>query len=448
MQLNVRHMDWKIEYNKKLTTAQEAVSHIHSRDVVVLGHAMSEPTLLVDELCKHCEHLENVEIIHAVSYGTNPYCRPDMENHFFFNGLFLGPNTRDCVARGQGDYTPICVSEMPLLFRHGVVKVSVAMVMMSRPDANGYCYVGVASDFTMEVMRQADIVIAECNDQVPKTCGDDYIHIADLDYIVETSHPIPEVHPIKITDIERKIANYASELIEDGSTLQVGIGGIPNAIMSLMKKKQNLGIHSEMISDWIIELTECGAINGKEKTLYPGKSIATFVMGTKEVYNYVNQNSSIAIYEADYVNNPFVIAQNRKMVAINSCTEVDLFGQIAAETAQRRQISGAGGQLDFFRGANAGTDGAGKSIITIRSTYTDRTGRVHSRIRPFFDPGTIVTTGRNDIGYVVTEYGIAPLRWQSARTRACNLIRVAHPDFRDELIQAFEMQFKTRYRNT
>lgn len=438
-------MDWRAEYNRKLCTAEEAAARIRSHDTVALGHAMSEPGYLVDALCRHCGHLEDVKIIHAVSYGENPYCRPGMERHFSFNGMFLGPNTRECVAAGRGDYTPICVSEMPLLFRSGTVPVTAAMVMMSRPDENGYCYVGVASDFTMEIMRQAKTVIAECNDQVPRTCGDNYIHVSELDCIVETSHRIPEVQPIAVTDTERAIARYVSDLIEDGSTLQVGIGGIPNAIMGLMKNKRNLGIHSEMISDWIVELTESGVINGREKTLYPGKSIATFVMGTKTVYDYVDRNPSIAIYEADFVNNPAVIARNRKMVAVNACTEVDLFGQIASETAGGRQVSGSGGQLDFFRGANAGFDGAGKSIIAIRSTYTDREGRVHSRIRPWLEEKTVVTTGRNDIGYVVTEYGAAPLRWQSAQTRARNLIRVAHPDFRDELIEAFERHFKTRY---
>lgn len=433
-------MSWKEIYKSKLVTAEEAVKNIKSGDRVVVGHACGEPKDIIEAMVKNKDAYRNVEIVHMVSMGKSEYAKPEMAPYFRHNSIFVGATTRDAVAEGRGDFTPCYFSCVPKFFRDGTLPVDVAMVQLSPPDEHGYCSFGVSNDYTKPAAENAKIVIAEVNDKMPRTLGDSFIHVSNIDYIVETSNDIIELKAPKIGDVERAIGENCAKLIEDGSTLQLGIGAIPDAVLLFLKDKKDLGIHSEMISDGVVELMESGVINNKAKTLHQGKAAVTFLMGTKKLYDFVDNNPSVVMYPVDYINDPVVIAKNYKMVSINSCIQVDFMGQIASESIGLKQFSGVGGQVDFVRGAAMGQDG--KSIIAIPSTASR--GRI-SRIVPFLDKGAAVTTSRNDVHYVVTEYGIANLRGKTLRERARALINIAHPDFRSELIEEWEKRFKAKF---
>lgn len=433
-------MKWQETYKSKLVTADEAAKLIKSGNRVVTGHACAEPIDVLDAMVKNKENYKDVEIVHMVPMGKAEYVKPEMAPYFHHNAVFVGGGTREAVAEGRADYTPCFFYKVPELFREGYLSVDAAIVQVSRPDSNGYVSLGVSVDYTKQAAESAKIVIAEVNEFMPRTMGDSFLHIDDIDYVVETSNPLVELKPPTIGDIEKAIGENCAKLIEDGSTLQLGIGAIPDAVLLFLKDKKDLGIHSEMISDGVVELVEAGVITGKNKTLHNGKIVVTFLMGTKRLYDFVDNNPSVAMYPVDYTNDPVVVAQNYKMVCINSAIAVDLMGQVAADSIGLKQFSGVGGQVDFVRGASMGKNG--KSIIAMPSTASK--GRV-SRIVPILDEGSAVTTSRNDVHYVVTEYGIADLKGKTLRERARALINVAHPNFRPALVEEWEKRFNTKF---
>ncbi len=429
-------MDYKKLYKEKLTTACEAVKHIPSNCRVVTGHATGEPTVIVDAMVENYLQYENVEIVHLVAMGNCGYTRPEMKGHLRHNALFVGAGTREAVHDGRADFTPTFFYQVPRLFKTKL-PVDVAIIQVSPPDENGNCSFGVSCDFTKPAADLAKIVIAQVNDQMPMTYGDNFINIKDIDFIVEVSKPLIELPSPVIGDVEKAIGEYCASLIEDGSTLQLGIGAIPDAVLLFLKDKKDLGIHSEMFSDGIVDLYSSGAVNNSKKTLHPGKMIVTFLMGSKKLYDFVNNNPVVELYPVDYVNDPLTIMKNNKMVSINSALQVDLMGQVCAEAIGLKQFSGVGGQVDYIRGVSMAEDG--KAIIAMPSTAAK--GKL-SRIVPFLDHGSCVTTSRNDVEYIVTEYGIANLRGKSLKQRAKELISIAHPDFKDELAKEYKERFK------
>jgi len=433
-------MGWKEIYKSKLVTAKVAVTNIKSGDRVAIGHAAGEPIELVEAMVANKESYRNVEVVHMFALGKGEYAKPGMEKFFKVNSIFLGGCTRDAINSGRGEFTTSFFYQVPDLFENGYMPLDVALIQLSIPDEQGYCSFGVSNDYTKPAANCAKIVIAEVNRQMPKTLGESFIHISDIDFIVETNHPIIELALPKIGEIEKAIGENCAELIEDGSTLQLGIGAIPDAVLLFLKDKKDLGIHSEMISDGVVKLMEAGVITNKKKTLHPGKSIATFLMGTKRLYDFANNNPSIELHPVSYVNDPTVIMQNSKMVSINSCVQVDLMGQVCSESIGIKQISGVGGQVDFIRGASMCKNG--KSIIAMPSTASK--GKI-SRIVPFLNHGAAVTTSRNDVDYIVTEYGIAHLKGRTLKDRARALINIAHPGFREALKSEFETRFNSKF---
>ena len=426
--------DWKAYYNAHKTTAEEAVQRIKSGDRVVLAHACGEPPALVEAMVRNAAAYRNVEIVHMVAMGKGEYCKPEYAENFRHNSLFVGGSTRQAVADGRGDFTPVFFSEIPGLFSK-TLPPDVVLLTVTPPDENGKCSLGVSVDYTLEAVRKAKTVIAAVNPNMPWTGPDSLVDVTELDCIVECDDPIIELAPPKIGPVEEGIGRNCAELIRDGDTLQLGIGAIPDAVLMFLKDKRDLGIHSEMFSDGVVELASAGVINNSRKTLLPGKFVAAFLMGTRKLYDFVDHNPDVAMMPVDYVNDPFVIAQNDNLVSINSSVQVDLMGQAASECIGYTQISGVGGQVDFVRGA-ARSKG-GRSIIAMPSTVK---GKI-SKIVPLLDEGAAVTTGRCDIDYVVTEYGIAPLKGHTLRDRARSLIAIAHPDFRDALAVEFEKRF-------
>ena len=434
-------MSWQDDYKKKLCTAEEAVKHIKSGDTVFFAHCVGEPPVLVDAMVANAAQYDNVEIRHMVSLSSGSYTAPGMEKHFRVNPFFTGASTRDAIAEGRGDFTPAFFHEIPKLIREGKVKCDVTMAQVSPPDENGYCSLGTSVDYTWQAIKTAKTVIVQVNDQMPRTFGD-LVHVDDFDHIVEASCPLYELKPPKITEVEEKIGSYCASLVEDGSTLQLGIGGIPDAVMLFLGDKKDLGIHSEMISDGTLALYEKGVITGKHKNFDQGKMTVTFLMGTKKLYDFAHENPVVEVRPVDYTNHPAVVMKQYKMVSINSAIQVDLQGQVVAEAMGLKQFSGVGGQVDFVRGAAMGEDG--KAIIAMPSVTVKKDGTKISKIVPFVDLGAPTTTSRNDVDYVVTEYGIAPLKGKSLRERARNLINIAHPDFKDSLGEEFEKRFKEK----
>ena len=433
-------MNWQQYYKDRLVTAAEAVTHIKSGDRVVIGHACGEPSALVEAMVANKDAYRDVETVHMVGMGGSPQCLPEMEGHFRHNSIFVGGPERKAVAEGRADFTPIYFSNIPGLFWDDYLPIDVTLIQVSKPDKFGYCSLGISIDYAMAAVKKGKIVIAQVNENMPRTHGDCFVHVTDMDYFVEDNRPLIELQPGKITKVEEAIGHNCAELIEDGSTLQLGIGSLPDAVLMFLKDKKDLGIHSEMISDGVVDLMEAGVINNKKKTLHPGKVVVTFLMGTKKLYDYVDDNPAFYCAPANYTNDPYVIAKNCKMISINSCVQVDLMGQVCSESVGLRQISAVGGQVDYIRGANMCPDG--KAIIAIPSTAGG--GKI-SKIVPFLDHGAAVTTNRCDVHYIVTEYGVANLRNVTLRERARRLINIAHPDFRPELIEEYERRFKMKF---
>ena len=374
-----------------------------------------------------------------VAMGKAAYCQPQYDKNFHHNAFFLGGSTRAAAAEGRVDFTPVYFSEIPSLLREDL-RPNVTLLQCSPPDAHGYVSLGVSVDYTKPAAEASDLVIAQVNQNMPRTLGDSFLHVTQIGCLVEADTPVIELAPPKIGDVERAIGENVASLVRDGDTLQLGIGAIPDAVLLFLKEKNDLGIHTEMFSDGVVELVEAGVITNKAKTLHRGQSIATFLMGTRRLYDYVNNNPAVAMYPVDYVNDPYVIGQNDNLVSINSCVQVDIMGQVVSTSAGLRQISGVGGQVDFVRGANLSK--GGRAIMAMPSTTGK--GKI-SKIVPFLDQGSAVTTTRNEVNYVITEYGIAKLKGKSLRQRAEALIRIAHPDFRDELTAEFRRRYPRDY---
>lgn len=432
-------MNWKDEYKSKLVPVEEALKHVKSNDRVVTGHAAGEPAYLIDGLVKLKENFRNVEIVHMVPMGLAEYCKEENKDYFRHNGLFLGVATKEAVKNGRGDFTPIFFHEVPKLFRTSM-HVNVALVQVSKPDQHGYVSLGISVDYTKSIVEIADIVIAQVNKYMPRTYGDSLVHISDIDYFVEHDEPIHTLNPPKIGEIEEKIGMYCSKLIEDGDTLQLGIGAIPDAVLSFLTDKKDLGIHSEMISDGVVNLVEKGVITNKKKKTHVGKIVVNFLMGSEKLYDFVDENPMVEVRTVDYVNDPVVIMKEDNIVCINSCVQVDLMGQVCSESIGDTQISGVGGQVDFVRGAAMAKNG--RSIIAMPSTVKGKISKIVTKL----DDYSAVTTSRCDVDYVITEYGIASLWGKTLRERSIELIKIAHPDFRQELVDFHNKKFSDNYK--
>jgi 4-hydroxybutyrate CoA-transferase len=421
-------------YNSKIMTAEQAVSLVKSGDKVLMHSNCAIPMKLVNALVDRRETLENVEILHVLAVGDLPYLKPGMEKHFRHRSFFMGVNARQAVNEGRADFIPIYLFEYPKLFGQGIIKPNIAFLHLSPPDEHGFCSFGVEVGLSKTGADKADIIVAQINKNMPRTLGDSFIHINKISYIVESDEAIMELPQgekdmgVEKTEVFTKIGMHIAELIEDGSTLQMGIGLIPDSVLKFLDGKKDLGIHSEMFSDGIIPLVENGVITNSRKTLHTGKIIAGFVLGTQKLYDFIDNNPMIEFHPQEYVNDPFVISQNPKMVAINSAIEIDLTGQVCADSIGSKFLSGFGGQVDFIRGA-ARSDG-GKPIIALPSTAK---ADAISRIVTTLKPGAGVVTNRADVHYVVTEFGVANLFGKSIRERVKALVNIAHPKFRDEL---------------
>jgi 4-hydroxybutyrate CoA-transferase len=420
----LKRSDWK----QKVCSAEQAVDLVRSGDRVWIHTGCATPEPLVAALARRAPQLQDVEILHIVACGSGAYARPEMAGHFRLNSLFLSGCVRESVAAGRADYTPISLSDIERLLTSGELPVDVALIQTAPPDAHGFLSLGVSVDCTLTAALNARIVIAEVNDQMPRTLGDTFLHVSKVAALVETSRPLLELRPEPSTAVQERVARNVASLIPDGATLQMGIGGIPNAVLACLADHRDMGIHSEMVSDGVVALIESGVVNGSRKSLHPGKAIVGFMLGSKVLFDFVHHNPAFDFRRTSYVNDPFVIAQNDNMISINSALQVDVTGQVCSDSIGTRPYSGFGGQLDFIRGA--GRSKGGKPIIALPSTAK---GGTVSRIVPMLDPGAGVVTTRSDVHYVVTEHGVAYLRGKTLRQRAEALIAVADPRFRDQL---------------
>ncbi|HEX9618364.1 MAG TPA: acetyl-CoA hydrolase/transferase C-terminal domain-containing protein [Anaerolineales bacterium] len=423
-------MAWNNIYQSRIVTAEEAAQKIKSGDRVFLTGNCSVPQTVLAALVDQAPELHDVEICQALSVGPADYVGQEMEGHLRVNTMFISANIRRAVQEGRADFTPVLLSEFTLLFKKGRLPIDVALVHLSPPDNYGFCSFGVEVGLTKSPAESAKIIIAEVNQQMPRTLGDSFIHVSKLNYIVPVDYTLPEMAMggEGESEITQKIASYIAELIPDGATMQMGIGAIPDAVLKYLYEKKDLGVHSELFSDGVIDLVEAGVLTNARKTLHPGKIVAGFILGTKRLYDWVDDNPLIELHPTEYVNDPFVIAQNDRQVAVNSAIEVDLTGQVCADSIGPKLYSGIGGQLDFIYGASRSRGGV--PVIALPST-----AKQFSRIVPMLKQGAGVVTGRNHVHYVVTEYGVADLYGKTIRQRAQALIGIAHPQFRDELTQ-------------
>ncbi len=431
----MQEFDWKQKHSSKIGTAASAMKLIKPGNSIFIGTGCGQPQHLVNALVEHSSHIYDAHIIHLLTMGSAPYTDEKFREKFKMNSFFIAENVRDSLEKGIGDYTPIFLSEIPYEFESGRIPIDVALISVTPPDVNGLCSLGVSVDIVKSAASNAKYVIAQVNSRMPRIFGDSFIHINTIDMLVDYDEDIIEISEAGSDDILQRIGQNIARLVEDGSTIECGIGRIPQALAEYLVYKKDLGIHTEMFSDWIIDLVECGAITCAKKVLNHGKIVASFCMGSRRLYDYINNNPFFEFYPTEYVNDPYIISQHEKMVAINVGLEIDLTGQVCADSLGYKFYSGIGGQVDFIRGAARSR--GGKAIIAMPSTAKD--GKV-SRIVPHLTEGAGVVTTRGDVHYVVTEYGIAYLHGKSIRERVMDLINITHPKFRNELIQAAKTQ--------
>jgi 4-hydroxybutyrate CoA-transferase len=426
-------MSWETDYKKKLRTADEALSCVQSGMRVYIQPGCAEPETLVEALMRRGPFVQDVEIVHMMTMGAAPYVAPEMAGHFRHNAMFIGGNVREAINDGRADYTPIYLSEIEGLFESGAMPIDVALLELSPPDPHGFCSFGIGVDTSLTAAKCARYVVAQINDQMPRTYGDSFIHVTDIDAVVNSSRPLCAIRHAPISDMHKAIARNVAGLIDDGAVLQTGIGGIPDAVLPFLMDRKDLAVHSELVSDGVIPLIEAGVLTGARKNFKPRKIILGFALGTKELFDFIDNNPIFEFHPTAYTNDPGLIARNDDMVAINSALQVDLTGQVCSDSIGNQFYSGIGGQVDFLRGASRSK--RGKPIIAISSTAKNGT---ISRIVPVLSPGAGVVTSRGLIRYVVSEYGVAFLHGKSIRQRAQALIDIAHPKFREELYQFCE----------
>lgn len=428
-------MNWEEIYKSKLVSVEEAISSIKEGDKIVTGFACGEPFGIERALEENYENFKNVEIISMLTLGDSPWVRPEMKEHFRLNCLFASPSNRKAISNGICEFTTSHFYEIPDIIEN-YIKPRVSIVMVSPPDEHGYVSFGTTVDYTKGTTDYCEVVIAQVNKYMPRTFGNSIKHVRDFTYFVEIDEPLPEVKDVEITETEMKIGKYCASLINDGDCLQLGIGGIPNAVCAQLWEKKDLGLHSELVGDGVVDLLEAGVINNSKKQSKAGRTVLGAAFGSSKLNNYLNNNPSVEFHPIDYVNNPSIIARNDNVVSINSCLQVDLLGQVVSDTVGLNQFSAVGGQVDFVRGATMSKNG--KSIIAMPSTA--KKGLI-SRIVPIITEGSAVTTPRNDVNYVVTEYGIAQLKGKTLKERAKALIKIAHPRFRPHLIIEYIKRF-------
>lgn len=423
----------------KHVTAQEAVGVIKSSDRVFIHGGAASPARLIRAMVERAPDLSNVEVVHLHTEGEASYAKPEHKRSFRTRVLFMGANIRQAVHSGEADYVPVFLSEVPALFRKGTLPLDVALIHVSPPDSHGFCSLGVSVDVTRAAVETAGSIIAQVNPNMPRTHGDGHVHVNRISFAVETTDPVYEHKSAGLTDVERAIAHQVAGLIEDGATLQMGIGAIPDAVLAALGSHKDLGIHSEMFSDGVIDLVERGVINGRLKRNHPGKVVGGFAMGTRRLYDFIDDNPEIAMLDIAYVNDTAVIRRNPKATAINSAIEVDITGQVCADSIGTYQYSGVGGQMDFIRGASLSE--GGKPIIALPST----TRRGESRIVAYLKQGAGVVTTRAHLHYIVTEHGVANLYGKTLRERARALIEVAAPEHRESLEREARERFKAGF---
>ncbi len=424
-------MNWQALYRSKISDADTALAGVKSNERIYLGGGAGVPKILIAGLMRRADELRNVELTHILTFADAPYTAPKYELSFRVNALFIGKNVRPAVQEGRADFTPIFLSEIPSLFRNGTLPLDAVLVSLTPPDEHGFCSFGVEVGTTKPAAEEARTIIAEINRQMPRTLGDSFIHVSRLSHIVEVDYALPEVPQGGGTDLHLRVGEHIAEIIPHGATLQMGLGNIPDAVLHHLGSHRDLGIHTELFSDGVIDMVDRGVITCRKKSFHPGKIVAGFAFGSQRLYEFVHNNPMIELHPSDYVNDPFNIAQNDKMVAINSALQVDLTGQVCADSIGSRLYSGVGGQVDFIRGAARSKGGL--PIVAFLSTAKESSV---SRIVPMLYEGAGVVTTRNDVHYVATEYGVAKLHGKTVRQRARALIGIAHPEFRDELTHA------------
>lgn len=417
----------------KITSLEKAASVIKSGDRVFIQSVAAAPQQLIKAMAARAADLRDVEIVHIHTEGEAPYARPEYAKSFSTNAMFVAPNMRAAVADGEADYIPVFLSEVPALFRKKILPLKVSLIQVSPPDKHGYCSLGVSVDASLAAVQMSEYVVAQINPNMPRTHGDGIIHVSKIDFAVEVEDAIPEVPAHSLSDVEKAIGRNCAGLVDDGATLQMGIGAIPDAVLAALVNHKDLGVHTEMFSDGIIHLIETGVVTGRKKRIHPGKVVGSFVMGTRRLYDFIDDNPMTVLLDVAYVNDTAVIRRNPRVTAINSAIEVDITGQVCADSIGTRQYSGVGGQMDFIRGASLSE--GGKPIIALPSV----TRKGESRIVSMLKPGASVVTTRSHVHYIVTEYGVANLYGKNLRQRARALINIAHPDHRDKLErEAFE----------
>jgi acyl-CoA hydrolase/GNAT superfamily N-acetyltransferase len=422
--------NWQEKYQSLIATPTEAVKQIKPGQRVFIGTGCAQPQVLVRALADRSPELSDTEIVHLLTFGDAPYAEKELIEHFRINSFFIAENVRDIIQQGFGDYTPIFLSEIPRLFSSGRLPLDVALIQVTPPDERGMCSLGISVDIVKSAAENAGMVIAQVNPLMPRTLGNSFLHVHDLDVLVPAEEPLFEITPLDPTEVTWEIGRHIASLVEDGSTIELGIGRIPQAVLEFLVEKKELGIHTEMFTDRIIDMIEAGAITGSRKTIDANKIVASFCLGTRKLYDYIDNNELFSFHPTEYVNDPYIISQQNHMVAINVALEVDLTGQICADSLGTQFFSGIGGQVDFNRGAARSR--GGKAIIALPSTAKNH---VVSRIVSSLSTGAGVVTTRGDVHYIVTEYGVAYLHGKSVQERALALITIAHPDFRESLLE-------------